>query len=82
VTVTLTDSGGDPVSGATIELEGTMTHAGMVPTFADAEEQAPGSYVASLEFTMGGDWVIIVRTTLADGTSLEQQFDVPGVTME
>jgi len=28
---------------------------------------------------MGGDWFILVRATLADGRSLEEQVDVPGV---
>jgi hypothetical protein len=58
-----------------------MTHAGMVPVFADAEDVGSGLYQAELEFTMGGDWVIIVTVTLPDGSSLEEQFDVPGVTM-
>lgn len=76
VTVTLHDADGEPIGGAEMKLEGTMTHAGMVPVFADATETEPGQYEATLEFTMGGDWIIIVRATLPDGRSLEREFDV------
>jgi hypothetical protein len=79
VTVVLGDADGVPISGAEMALEGTMTHAGMKPVFADARETAPGRYEAAIEFTMGGDWVVIVRTTLPDGRSLEREIDVPGV---
>jgi hypothetical protein len=79
ITVTLRDAGGEPLSGAEVELEGNMNHAGMVPVFADAVEVAPGRYQANLEFTMGGDWFILVRADLADGRSLERKIDVPGV---
>ena len=79
LTVTLTDAGGQPIAGASVELEGNMSHAGMVPVFATATEVAPGQYRADLEFTMGGDWFILVRADLPDGRSLERQIDVPGV---
>ncbi len=79
VVVSLQDADGQAIGGAEMRLEGTMTHAGMVPVFADAAETSPGQYKAALEFTMGGDWVIIVRATLPDGRSLERQIDVPGV---
>jgi hypothetical protein len=79
VTVALADAGGAPITGADVELEGNMSHAGMVPVFADAREVAPGRYEADLEFTMGGDWFILVRATLPDGRSLERQVDVPAV---
>jgi hypothetical protein len=57
-----------PVEGARLQVEGTMTHAGMVPVFADAEETAPGMYrVSSFPFTMGGDWVLLLHLTLPGG---------------
>jgi hypothetical protein len=71
---------GLPVSGATLEIEGNMTHAGMEPVFANATEVAPGDYRAPLEWTMGGGWFLTVRGTLPDGTAFEQQVD--GLTVE
>jgi hypothetical protein len=75
----LADGDGELVSGAEMELEGTMTHAGMVPVLSAAEEKEPGRYEAELKFTMGGDWVVIVYADLADGTELEKEIDLPGV---
>jgi hypothetical protein len=81
VTVTLSDASGQPITGAEVELEGNMSHAGMVPVFAPAPETVPGHYRADLEFTMGGDWFILVRAELPDGRSMERKIDVPGVDM-
>jgi len=79
VTVTLRDTDGQSIAGARVELEGNMNHAGMVPVFAEANEVAPGRYQAGLEFTMGGDWFILVRAELPDGRFMERKVDVPGV---
>ena len=68
-----------PFRGARVRLEGNMTHAGMSPVFAEASEAEPGNYRATLEFTMAGDWVIIVHVALPDGRKVERQFDVKGV---
>jgi hypothetical protein len=78
--VTLTDKEGRPIRGATVKLEGNMNHAGMTPVFADAGEAEPGKYEAGLEFTMGGDWFILVNATLADGRKVGRKVDVRGVT--
>ncbi|MCB0210307.1 MAG: FixH family protein [Anaerolineae bacterium] len=77
--LTLTDEQGQPISGAELELEGNMSHAGMTPVFSQAQEVEPGRYEAPLEFTMGGDWFVLVKATLPDGRALERQIDVPGV---
>ena len=62
-----------------MKLEGNMNHAGMTPVFADARETEPGKYEAALEFTMGGDWFVLVNVTLADGRKLSRKVDVRGV---
>ncbi len=77
---TLTDATGQPLSGATLELEGNMSHAGMVPVISQATDMGHGQYEAPLEFTMAGDWFILVKTTLPGGQKFERQLDVPGVT--
>jgi hypothetical protein len=79
VLVTLNDTQGQPISGAELSLEGNMNHAGMVPVLAQASEISPGSYKADLEFTMGGDWFVLVQAILPDGRTLEYLVDVPGV---
>ena len=76
---TMSDAEGKPVSGARVRLEGNMTHPGMKPEFADAKELAPGQYEAALEFTMAGDWIIMLHATLQSGEKLERQVAVRGV---
>jgi hypothetical protein len=51
----------------------------MRPVFAEAQEPEPGRYRTELEFTMAGDWVVLVRLDLPDGRRIERQFDVKGV---
>jgi hypothetical protein len=79
VEVSLYDVEGQIITGAQVALEGNMSHAGMVPVLAPAAETWPGVYRADLEFTMGGDWFILVRAKLPDGRSMERKVDVPGV---
>jgi hypothetical protein len=79
VTVDLTDANGQPIQGAQVELEGNMSHAGMVPVLASAQEIMPGRYQAEMEFTMVGDWFMLVRADLPDGRSMERKVDIPGV---
>lgn len=68
VALTLRDGEGDPVEGASVRLEGTMTHAGMTPVFGDAVGRGEGRYIIEdFGFTMGGDWILRVHVTLADG---------------
>lgn len=80
-TLKLSDASG-PVTGARVKLEANMTHAGMSPVFAEAKEVEPGRYRASLAFTMGGDWVVLVNAALPDGRELDRQLDVKGVRAE
>jgi hypothetical protein len=79
VSLTLTDADGKPATGATLSLEGNMAHAGMKPVFAEAREEGDGRYSADLEFTMGGDWFILVTGKLADGKVIRKKVDIKGV---
>jgi hypothetical protein len=79
VTVTLSDAGGTPRNGAHLRLEATMSHAGMRPLFSDAREVGPGRYEAPIEFTMAGDWILLITISLPDGGKLQRQVDVKGV---
>ena len=56
-----------------------MSHAGMVPVFAEATEIDAGRYRANMDLGMAGDWLVLVHATLADGRKLERQFEIKGV---
>lgn len=75
----LANAARQPVTGAHVQVEGDMSHPGMAPVFADAVEVSSGSYQAPLNFTMGGDWVVLFHITLNDGRKVERQMDVKGV---
>jgi hypothetical protein len=79
VILALTDEAGAPIENADVRLEGNMNHAGMKPSFADLQEVEPGRYAGTLDFTMGGDWFILVTAKLPDGRTLDRKIDVPGV---
>ncbi len=52
---------GEGVEGATVQVTGDMTHAGMVPVVADAIELGAGVYRSDgFAFDMAGDWIITV----------------------
>ena len=66
--ITLHDSTGAPVDGATVSVEGNMSHAGMVPVFGSALEGEPGTYtISDFTFTMAGDWILTLEAALPDG---------------
>ena len=81
--ISLSDSAGAPVEGAEVQVEGNMTHAGMAPVFATAQDEGEGKYVIpGFRFTMAGDWILTVRVTLADGRqgTYEHPTDVVSMT--
>jgi YtkA-like len=79
ITFKLADAGSRPITGARIAVEADMSHAGMSPAFAEAQEEQPGRYQAHLNFKMAGDWVILLHITLPGGKKLERQIEVKGV---
>ena len=70
--ISLADSAGLPVEGASVQVEGNMSHAGMVPVRGAAEPtRQPGQYaVPDFRFTMAGDWFLTVEAILQNGDTL------------
>jgi hypothetical protein len=80
LTLTVTDSAGASVPGLQVSVEGTMTHPGMNPSLADAEERPDGRYVVeAFDFSMAGEWVLIVRARHPDGRIGEREFPLRAV---
>jgi hypothetical protein len=72
----LTDVSGAPVQGASVSLQGDMSHAGMQPVLAEAGAAANGVYEAQWMWTMAGDWFVTVTAALPDGRTLVRRFDL------
>lgn len=79
IEVMVSAPGTGPMTDARVEVEATMAHAGMKSSFATLQHRADGTYEGSLDWTMGGDWIVIVRVTPPSGTVVEQRFPVAGV---
>ena len=79
ITLRVTDASGRPLTGARIKLEANMSHAGMVPVFADVTEFEPAHYRSNMELSMAGDWLVVVHLTLPDGSKVDRQFEIKGV---
>lgn len=73
--ITVTENG-QPIDNAALEIEGNMTHAGMVPVFAQTTGGKNGRYVVPFEWTMGGDWTVTVDVSLEDGRTISREFPV------
>ena len=81
-TLTVRDRAGRPVRGAKLQIEGFMSHPGMAPVIATVAERGDGVYEASLQFSMAGDWIVLVKGRLPDGRPIEHRIDVPNVQIE
>jgi len=79
ITLKISDAAGKPVQGAEVNLEANMTHAGMAPSFGSAREIAPGQYRGPMNFSMSGDWIILVTAVVPAGQKIEKQFAIKGV---
>jgi hypothetical protein len=67
---------GEPISDAYLSVKGDMTHAGMVPVLSSAKSGSNGEYAIPFEWTMGGDWILTVSVSLADGSLAQRNFEL------
>jgi hypothetical protein len=73
------DAAGRPVRGAQLQIEAQMSHPGMMPLVVVATERSEGLYEAELQFSMGGDWILVVAGSLSNGARVHHRIDVPNV---
>ena len=77
--IVLSDSNGNALPLSEFAVEGDMNHAGMSPVFAQLHETAPGEYSGEIQFTMGGDWFLLLSGQLPGNTHIVKKVDVRGV---
>jgi hypothetical protein len=73
------DAAGRPVRGARLQVQAQMSHPGMAPLVVTAAERGEGLYEAELQFSMGGDWILVVEGFLPNGDRVHHRIDVPDV---
>lgn len=74
--VTLHSPDGTPIGDANVAARGDMNHAGMMPVFGQTRDNRNGVYRIPFEWTMGGDWVVTLTITLADGRQVERSYEM------
>ena len=79
LTLRVLDGARRPVRGASLTVEGHMSHPGMAPVLAAAVERGDGLYEVELRFTMAGDWILLVSGSLSSGAAVRHRIDVPNV---
>ncbi len=74
--VSLLDPDGRPVTDARLQVEGNMSHAGMQPSYGKVTGGEAGQYTVTIQWTMGGDWHVDLKATLADGRVIVRPFPI------
>lgn len=77
--ITLQDDRKQPVRGATLQLEGHMSHPGMAPVTSSVTDRGDGTYEGRLQFSMAGDWIVVVTGELPDGRRITRQLEIAGI---
>ncbi|HRE46641.1 MAG TPA: FixH family protein [Aggregatilineales bacterium] len=75
VIITVTGPDGAPVTNAMVKVTGNMLHEGMMPITGEGKHMGEGQYQVSLQWSMAGDWQVVVNVTRPDGTHAERTFD-------
>lgn len=67
------------IEGATIDVEGNMSHPGMAPLYAKAQEAKAGTYAFKMDLNMAGDWILFLKIKSRDGVVEERSIPLSGV---
>jgi hypothetical protein len=73
--LSLVDDEGQPIDDAKVNIRGDMNHAGMQPVLRESSTGRDGDYQIPFEWTMGGDWFVVVTAELPDGHIAEREFE-------
>ena len=75
IKIEILDSRGEPVDDLRLEVKGDMTHAGMVPELASADQSTNGIYIVPFDWTMAGDWIVTVEAADHNGSAAQRRFE-------
>lgn len=70
--VLVINDGATPLDNAKVQIEATMTHAGMPSQIVQMQPLGAGKYQANIDFSMLGEWVLIVNVTEANGAVMQR----------
>lgn len=71
----VTDSNGNAIADpGALRVRGDMSHAGMVPVFAEADQSNNGIFSLPFTWTMAGGWIVEASLTLPNGELASETF--------
>ena len=74
--VTVNDNEGNALAQpGKLSVRGDMSHAGMVPVFAESDQATDGVFNLPFEWTMGGAWIVEASLTLPNGDVASETFE-------
>lgn len=73
IAIELSDSNGGLPAASSVTVEADMSHPGMAPIFVTARPSNKHDYRAHLNFTMPGDWTLLVQADFVGGRRAEKQ---------
>lgn len=76
LTIRVADENDRPIDTAALQIRGDMADPGMVPIHASAAGGEDGLYRVPVYWTMAGEWIVTVETTLNDGRQTARTFDM------
>jgi len=74
INIQITNPNSKLLSESPIEMEGNMSHPGMVPVRGNAPLISESRYQGNLVTTMAGDWIIFLKIKLKNGEIIEKNF--------
>ena len=73
--VSVKDRDGNAIANpGVLSVRGDMSHAGMVPVFAEAEDANDGVFSLPFQWTMAGGWIVEASLTLPNGDVATETF--------
>lgn len=76
VIFTITDASGSPIEGATVDVSAAHTGMSGMDMSGLASEQGSGKYALNANFSMSGDWKVIVYVR-KDGLDYKEEIEFP-----
>ena len=71
----VTDKDGNAIADpGALRVRGDMSHAGMVPVFAEADQSTDGVFSLPFTWTMAGGWIVEASLTLPNGELAAETF--------
>ena len=74
--LSITDSSGKPIEGATVDVTATHTDMTGMDTSGAATEQGGGKYAINADFSMSGNWKLKVYVR-KEGLDYSEEIDLP-----